>query len=93
VDELISGGRQQIYVKVSDQSAAAALLNGSDFITDVSTDELGGLTLSVAKADDETLTRTGKALFDAGIGVVSLYPLVESLEQRFLDITDGESSL
>lgn len=93
VDELISGGRQQIYVKVTDVSAAAALLHGSNFIEQVATDEFGGLTLSVATADDEALMQTGRALFEAGIGVVSLYPLVESLEQRFLDITDGEAVL
>jgi hypothetical protein len=47
----------------------------------------------VKSADDETLTRTGKVLFDSGIGIVSLYPMQESLEQRFLEITGGEAVL
>jgi ABC-2 type transport system ATP-binding protein len=93
VDELVSGGTQKIYVRTTDLDAAAALLHGSDFVKSVATDEHGGLTLTVEKADDETLTSTGKTLFDAGIGIVSLYPMQESLEQRFLDITGGEAVL
>jgi len=93
VDELVSGGSQKIYVRTTDLDAGAALLHASDFVKEVGTDEHGGLTLTVSKADDETLTRTGKVLFDAGIGIVSLYPITESLEQRFLEITGGEGDL
>ncbi|MGK2877941.1 MAG: ABC transporter ATP-binding protein [Solirubrobacterales bacterium] len=93
VDELVSGGTQKVYVRTTDIDAAAPLLHASQFVKSVATDEHGGLTLAVEQADDETLTRTGKTLFDAGIGIVSLYPIQESLEQRFLDITGGEGDL
>jgi ABC-2 type transport system ATP-binding protein len=93
VDELVSGGSQKIYVRTTDVDAAAALLHGSEFVKAVATDEHGGLTLTVEQADDATLMQTGEKLFGAGIAVVSLYPLQESLEQRFLDITGGEAVL
>ncbi|MBI2691194.1 MAG: ABC transporter ATP-binding protein [Solirubrobacterales bacterium] len=93
VDELVSGGSQKIYVRTTDVEAAAALLHGSQFVGTVATDEHGGLTLTVQQADDATLMKTGETLFGAGIAVVSLYPLQESLEQRFLDITGGEAVL
>lgn len=93
VDELVSGGSQKIYVRTTDVDAAAALLHGSQFVSAVATDEHGGLTLTVEQADDATLMKTGETLFGAGIAVVSLYPLQESLEQRFLDITGGEAVL
>lgn len=89
VEEMLSGGRQQIYVRVADQQAGAALLHGKEFVKEVATDDHGGLTLAVEKADDETLALVGRTLFDSGNGVISLYPLQESLEQRFLDITAG----
>lgn len=94
VEELISGGEQKIYARVTDAQAAAALLHGKPWVKHVATDEHGGVTLGVEKADDEMLLQAGKTLFDAGLGVISLYPLQESLEQRFLDITaDGEATL
>jgi ABC-2 type transport system ATP-binding protein len=91
VDDLVSGGSQRIYVRVADPAAGAALLRRADFVKELDSDPHGGLTLSVERADDETLMRAGGALFDAGIGVISLYPLQESLEQRFLEITGGET--
>lgn len=93
VEEMISGGRQQVYVRVSDVQAGAALLHDAQFVQNVATDEHGGLTLGVEHADDDTLARVGKTLFDAGIAVISLYPIQESLEERFLDITGGETTL
>ncbi len=94
VDELLSGGSQRIYVRVADVEAGAALLHGAQFVKNLATDEHGGLTLGVDRADDDTLALTGKTLFDAGIGVLSLYPLQDSLEQRFLEITaDGKATL
>lgn len=89
VDELLEGGRQQIYVRVTDLKAGAALLHAADFVKTVATDEAGGITLTVDRADDATLALTGSTLFGAGQEVISLYPLQESLEQRFLDITAG----
>ncbi len=93
VERMISGVQQQIYVRTTDPDAAAALLHGAPFVTDVARDNIGGLTLGVAASDEATLTAVGRALLEAGIAVVSLYPLEQSLEQRFLDITGGESTL
>lgn len=94
VDDLISGGQQRIYARVVDAPAAVKLLTTEPWTSAVTADEHGGVTLTVETADDDTLLLTGRTLFGAGIGVISLYPLQDSLEQRFLDITaDGEEIL
>lgn len=93
VDELIGGGSQRVYVRVGDAAAAKALLEREEFVGETVGDEFGGLTITVERADDETLARVGRTLFDAGQSVISLYPLQDSLEQRFLDITGGETIL
>lgn len=93
VDELVGGGVQRIYVRTSDQSGAASLLRDAAHVRELASDEFGGLTLTVESADDATLAATGRALFAAGHDVISLYPLKDSLEQRFLEITGGESQL
>lgn len=93
VDELVGGGVQRIYVRTSDQSGAASLLGDAAHVRELASDEFGGLTLTVESADDATLAATGRALFAAGHDVISLYPLKDSLEQRFLEITGGESQL
>jgi ABC-2 type transport system ATP-binding protein len=93
VDELIGAGRQQIYVRVSDAPAARRALEASPLVSLATPDEFGGLHLAVKQADDDTLAAVGRTLFDAGIAVISLYPLQESLEQRFLEITGGETTL
>lgn len=93
VDELVQGGKQRIYVRVSDQAGAKPTLERLELVKTATADELGGLTLEVAGADDEALRLVGRTLFDSGNDVLSLYPLVESLEQRFLDITGGEGDL
>lgn len=88
-EDLIGGGRQRIYVRVSDPASATALLGDARFVKELATDEFGGIELTVERADDETLVLAGRTLFDAGISVISLYPLRDSLEQRFLEITAG----
>lgn len=93
VDELIGGGRQRIYVRASDQARAATLFGERPWVHGVERDEFGGLTLTVDKADDETLMQAGRELFGAGVDVIALYPLQDSLEQRFLEITGGETTL
>lgn len=93
VDELISGGKQKIYVRTSDVQRAAQLLHGSPGLGQIFTDEHGGVTIEVSEIDDHRLAAVGKLLFDDGLPVLSLYPLQETLEQRFLDLTDGEVTL
>ncbi|MFT4050249.1 MAG: ABC transporter ATP-binding protein [Solirubrobacterales bacterium] len=93
VDDLISGGQQKIYARVTDVASATALLDGQPWVKGLATDEHSGVTVTVEKADDDTLLHAGRTLFDAGVGVISIYPLQESLEQRFLEITGGEGAL
>jgi ABC-2 type transport system ATP-binding protein len=93
VEELLDGGSQRIYVRVEDVPAATALLERADFIKSIVSDEFNGLTLTVERADDATLARAGRVLFEAGQTVITLYPLQDSLEQRFLEITGGETVL
>lgn len=93
VDELISGGTQKIYVRTSDAKRAASHLHGARGLGAIFTDEHGGVTIEVEAIDDDRLAHVGKILFDNGLPVISLYPLQETLEQRFLDLTDGEMTL
>jgi ABC-2 type transport system ATP-binding protein len=93
VDELISGGAQKIYARTADVAAAARVLGGLSGVKSATPDEFGGVSLLVEKADDEQLILVGKTLFDNGLPVISLYPLKTSLEDRFLELTDGEISL
>lgn len=93
VDELVSGGAQKVYVKTAELEKATALLKGLGSVKSATPDEFGGVTLLVAEADDDTLALVGKTLFDNSLPVISLYPIKESLEERFLEITGGEAVL
>lgn len=94
VEDMLSGGQQQIYLRTNNARDAAPVMLASNFVSDVATDGIGGMTLGVEAADDATLIEVSRAMHAAGIDVVSLYPLQASLEQRFLDITaDGEATL
>lgn len=93
VDELISGGTQKVYARTADTAAASRLLGALTGVKSVTADEFGGVTLVVDSADDEKLALVGKTLFENGLPVISLYPLKTSLEDRFLELTDGEVSL
>lgn len=93
VDELVRGGSQKIYARTTDALRAAEVLHGSRGLGQIFTDEHGGVTIEVTEINDERLALVGKILFDNDLPVLSLYPLQETLEQRFLDLTDGEVSL
>lgn len=93
VDELVSAGKQKIYARTSDARKAASYIDGSPGIGSVTADEHGGVTIEVEQLSDELLKFVGKTLYDNDLPVFSLYPLQETLEQRFLDLTDGEVSL
>jgi ABC-2 type transport system ATP-binding protein len=88
VDEIISGGKQTIYVRTSDVAKGAGVLAALEGVSAATPDEHGGISLAVESAEDEMLARVGKALFENDLPVLSLYPVKQSLEQRFLDITD-----
>ncbi len=93
VDELVNAGKQKIYARTSDAETAAKHIDGSPSIGLVTADEHGGLTIEVEQVSDDLLKFVGKALYDNNLPVFSLYPIHETLEQRFLDLTDGEVSL
>ncbi len=88
VDELVSGGRKQIYVRTNDPAAAATALTGLDGIGHADADAHGGLALPVDSVDDAVLALVGKTLFERQLDVYALYAVQESLEQRFLELTD-----
>jgi ABC-2 type transport system ATP-binding protein len=90
VDELIRGGQQKIYARTADAAAAVRHLTSLPGVTSATPDEFGGVTLLVTEADDAQLTLVGKTLFDNGLPVISLYPLKNTLEDRFLELTGGE---
>jgi hypothetical protein len=93
VDELVSGGRQRIYVRTSDLAAGARLLGELSGVTAAIPDEHGGISLDVTSSEDDQLALVGKTLFDNGLPVLSLYPVKDSLEQRFLELTGSEAVL
>jgi len=93
VDELIEGGAKKVYARTADTAAATRVLNGLSGVKSITPDEFGGVTLLVAEANDDMLALVGKTLFENSLPVISLYPLKTSLEDRFLELTDGEISL
>lgn len=90
VKELIEGGGQKIYARTANPESAAAFLEGSRGLGLITTDEHGGLTIEVETISDELLAFVGKTMHDNDLPVYALYPLQQTLEQRFLDLTDGE---
>ena len=93
VDDLISAGQQKIFLRTSDAQLAASLLGQFDWVLGVHPDGGDGLTLDVTDASDNALIWVGRTLFDNGLQVIQLNPVVESLEQRFLELTGGEAVL
>lgn len=93
VDELVSAGQQKIFLRTSDTQLAASLLGQFDWILGVHHDGADGLTLEVTDAGDNALIWVGRTLFDNGLQVIQLNPVIESLEQRFLELTGGEGAL
>jgi ABC-2 type transport system ATP-binding protein len=92
VDQLLGGGRQTILVRTSDSAAAVSVLAGVNGVTRPVPGANGSVELDVEKLDDEITAAVGRALFEAGLPVFELRATQESLEQRFLDITAGDSA-
>jgi ABC-2 type transport system ATP-binding protein len=89
VDELVSGGRQAILVRTVEPERALALLQAVPGVRRVTIGEQGLLDVEVQRIEDDLLAATGRALYDAGLPVLELRPVRESLEERFLEITAG----
>lgn len=93
VDQVLGGGRQAIVVRTADAAAAAALLaKVPGVVGESSPGPDGTVELEVERSSDELVAAVGRAMFDAGLPIYELRSLRESLEERFLDITDGQSA-
>jgi ABC-2 type transport system ATP-binding protein len=95
VEEIVRGGRRRIYVRASDAQSAGPVVAALEGVAGATPDGHGGLMIDVALNDDAMLARVARALFDDGHDVYALYPVQDSLEQRFLEITGppGQGSL
>jgi len=94
VEEVMRGtGAQRIYVRTNDPAAGAAAIGAVHGVTAAVEDAHGGVAVTVDRADDERLAQVARALFDAGLDVLSLYPVERTLEQSFLELTGGEGQL
>ena len=85
--ELASGGeaRHELILGVDDAERALAALDGSELVIDARRSDEG---LRVALAGGpQTAAQLNAMLVAAGIGVMRLEPVRQSLEQRFLEIT------
>ncbi|MDE3069779.1 MAG: ABC transporter ATP-binding protein [Acidobacteriota bacterium] len=85
----LAGGelRHEVLIGVDDPDRAEQTLNASDLVADVSRDE-GALRVVLA-GELDTTARLNAALVGAGIGVMRLEPVRQSLEQRFLEVVSG----
>ncbi|MGH2905812.1 MAG: ABC transporter ATP-binding protein [Solirubrobacterales bacterium] len=93
VEELVKGGAQRVYVRSNERERAAKLIGEIEGVKRAVPDEHGGISAEVVTADDAMLAKVGKTLFDNGLILYSLYPVTESLEERFLELTDtGEEA-
>lgn len=88
VEDLIRGGRQAVGVRVDDPGRGLPVLRGLPFAREVrETDVPGAYEVLVEELADDQLLATGRELFAAGIGVLELRPVRETLERRFLELT------
>jgi len=89
VADLLSGGRQAVGVRIADVDRGLPLLRGLPFAREVrATDAAPGtFEVLVDELTDDHLLETGRALFQAGVGVLALQPVRETLERRFLELT------
>jgi ABC-2 type transport system ATP-binding protein len=87
MNELAAGGspRHELILGVDDPDRALVLLQGSELVDEAHrSDE--GLRLALA-GDLDTAAAVNAVLVGAGIAVMRLEPVRQSLEQRFLEIT------
>jgi ABC-2 type transport system ATP-binding protein len=89
VGELVAGGRRQLRVRVDDPVRAGAILEALSWARAVERDANGDFRLDVDSLDDARSIEVARALTGAGIGVAELVQEEDSLEKRFLDLTEG----
>jgi ABC-2 type transport system ATP-binding protein len=91
VAELVAGGEATVRMRVDEPGRARAVLGDLRFV--IAVDERGARTLDVRleRVDDESSMALTRALVEAGIGVAEVAQRRESLEERFLEITGGQS--
>jgi ABC-2 type transport system ATP-binding protein len=87
VRDLLRGGAQAISVRTTDPDRTAPLLEALPFARGVERTAADAFEIRVDEVEDDVLLRTGQDLFSAGIGVLELRPIRETLERRFLELT------
>ncbi len=80
-----SGRRQELILGVDDAERALAALHGSELVQDARRSDEGLRVVLTGPA--ETAAQLNAVLVGAGIGVMRLEPVRQSLEERFLEIT------
>jgi ABC-2 type transport system ATP-binding protein len=85
--ELAGGGTamHELILGVDDPERALAVLQGSELVSDVHRSDDG--LRAVLAGEAATAAAVNAALVQAGVGVMRLEPVRQSLEQRFLEIT------
>jgi ABC-2 type transport system ATP-binding protein len=85
--ELAAGGQraQELILGVDDAERALVLLQGNELVQDARRSDEGLRVVLAGSA--ETAARLNAELVGAGVGVMRLEPVRQSLEQRFLEIT------
>ncbi|MFN8109484.1 MAG: ABC transporter ATP-binding protein [Thermoleophilia bacterium] len=86
--ELIGGGETGVEVDCDDPGRATQVLRGVPGVTDVRPRPDGRL-LAVGATSREASIGITNALVHAGVGVAQVRLFEESLEQRYLEITEG----
>ena len=89
VADLVAGGTTRIRLRVDDAERAVRVLGGLRYVMAVERTDAQTLEVSLERVDDETSIALTRALVEAGVGVVEVVRLRESLEERFLEITGG----
>jgi ABC-2 type transport system ATP-binding protein len=89
VEELVAGGRRRLRVRVDDPTLADTILDTIPWVLGVERDASGDLRVEVDRLDDTRSMEVARALMGAGIGVAELVQEEDSLERRFLDLTEG----
>ncbi|HLI31476.1 MAG TPA: ABC transporter ATP-binding protein [Solirubrobacteraceae bacterium] len=88
IAELAAGAsRQELIIGVDDQALALRALQASALVADVRSEE-GALRVALS-GDPSCAAALNAELVRAGVGVMRLEPVRQSLEQRFLEVVSG----
>jgi ABC-2 type transport system ATP-binding protein len=91
VRSLIEGGKRGLVIDVDDVESAARVIVGFDGSALIERRPDGKVFVATDPGREAAMALT-RALVQAGVGVASLTASEESLEQRYLEITGGETS-